>query len=806
MSDDKPAQTGLTVNSEAVLAALPDAAAVMDHSGSIIMVNPAFRQAFGKGPWAGRPVQDVPAPLTLRSLGDGLGLVMPGPLANTSDMPVSNEISAWTFDLASRHVRLTGPVLTLLGFPGAELTIDIDEWASRVAPADRILMSGATWSMMINGLADVEYRVRAQSGEYVWLNLRGGASEYSKDGQPVRYSGFVAGLEHRKRLDQAFIERERALGEAVSAGLAGSWNFDVKASRLTGRGLVMEWLGKPAGGGPVDPDEWLAIVHPDDQETALGVYKRLGRGEPVEVFDYRIRAKQGWRWVRTRGAVVARGKDGKALRVAGVLIDVTSERNYAAALEAEKQRFESLYRSTPVMLHSLDAQGRTLLVNDLWCARMGYSEEEARQRHGWDFFIAEDARRIREEIFPETIRKGSIDHVSLTALTRSGEPIEVRLSAFVEYDGEGQPLIAHGAFSDVSDLNEARRDLERQAAALERSNRELDRFATIASHDLQEPLRKISAFASLLSRRYQDQIDADGRQSLDYLVDAAGRMRRLIDDLLAYSRASKRDLEPEPVNLDALLTETLEGLSLMVAEARAEIDAGPLPEVQADLVLMRLLLQNLLTNALKYRKGPHVRIVVRAEREPDAWRITVADDGIGFDPRFAEKVFAPFPAPAHPRSLCRDRDRAGHLSAGGGAPWRAHLGGRRERARRALPLHPARPARRQRLTARSGGDRLTGPVKHLTGVCRGERVDHAKQAFSRKAGRKQLALRHAALKRGGQGCVHRAGMQAGADRPGRLARQFDGERADQLVEGGLGRPVAVPAAQLVIADGAHTRR
>jgi len=188
----------------------------------------------------------------------------------------------------------------------------------------------------------------------------------------------------------------------------------------------------------------------------------------------------------------------------------------------------------------------------------------------------------------------------------------------------------------------ASRAVEQYAAALERSNRELDRFATVASHDLQEPLRKISAFASLLARRYEDQLDADGRQSLAYLVDAAQRMRRLIDDLLAYSRTSNRDLEFEPVDLGALLTATLDELSLMVSEAQAEIECGPLPDVHADLTLMRLLFQNLLTNALKYRKGTHVRIVVRAEREGEAWRITVADDGIGFDPRFSEKVFAPF--------------------------------------------------------------------------------------------------------------------------------------------------------------------
>jgi len=642
MSDDNAPQHSRDITGEAVLNALPDPAALLDGSGCVLAVNAAFRQAFGDGPWTGRTLEGLPASVTLRAVAGGMTIALPEAAADPREAAQSAQVSAWNFDARTRLLRLTGPVLGLLGLPGEELEVGIDEWAERIAPDDRAMMVGATFSFMASGVADVEYRVRGEDGDYVWLNLRGGVSEYGPDGRPVRYAGFLSGADGRKRLDQNFIERERALVEAVSAGLVGIWNYDVTHQLLSARGTVMEWMGKLPGGGPLALADWMAIVHPDDVEIARIAYQHLGRGEPVELFDHRMRTPSGWRWVRTRGAIVARAEDGRALRSAGVLIDVTGERDYAGALKAEKQRFESLYRSTPVMLHSLDAQGRTLLVNDLWCARMGYSEEEIRGHHGWEFFIPEDARRIRDEIFPHVLSHGAIDAVPLTALTRSGAPIEVRLSAFLERDSEGRPLIAHGAFSDVSDLNAARRALERHAAALERSNRELDRFATVASHDLQEPLRKISAFASLLARRYEDQIDADGRQSLAYLVDAATRMRRLIDDLLAYSRTSNRELEFEPVDLSALLAATLDELSLMVAEARAEIESGPLPTVQADLTLMRLLFQNLLTNALKYRKGAHVRIVVRAERDGEAWRITVADDGIGFDPRFSDKVFAPF--------------------------------------------------------------------------------------------------------------------------------------------------------------------
>lgn len=642
MNQNTPADERPSASGEAVLAALPDPAVLLDASGVVVTANPAFIQAFGEGPWAGRSLRELRAPLTLRTVPGGMMLALSTQPADSGDAGGGGDVSSWSYDTGKRKLRLSGPVVGLLGLPGADLETSIDAWAERVAPEDRPLMAGANLSLMASGMADVEYRLRTESGDYVWLNLRGGVSEYAPDGAPVRFAGILAPVERRKRVEEAFVERERALVEAVNAGLLGTWNFDIKRQRLTARGPALEWMGKPAGGGPITLEEWLAISHPDDTEASRDAYWRLASGETIEAFDHRMRAPDGWRWVRTRNAIVARDKSGTPLRAAGVLIDVTSERAYANALEAQRQRFESLYRFTPVMLHSLDAEGRTTQVNDLWCARMGYSEEEARGRFGWEFFTPEDASRIQEDVFPRVIRDGSIEHVPLTALTRSGEPIEVRLSAFIEYGADGEPRIAHGAFSDVTDLNEAHRDLERQAAALERSNRELDRFATVASHDLQEPVRKISAFASLLARRYENNIDADGRQSLAYLVDAAMRMRQLIDDLLAYSRTSNRELAFESVDLSSLLETVLDELSLLVAEARAEINRGPLPVVRADLTLMRLLIQNLISNALKYRKGEHVRIVVRAEREGPAWRITVADDGIGFDPRFSEKVFAPF--------------------------------------------------------------------------------------------------------------------------------------------------------------------
>jgi PAS domain S-box-containing protein len=331
------------------------------------------------------------------------------------------------------------------------------------------------------------------------------------------------------------------------------------------------------------------------------------------------------------------------LRAAGVIIDIHAEHTYAEALDAERQRFTQVYHATPALLHSIDARGDSLMVSDYWVARMGWPREQVIGAPGWTFMEAASAVRLRDEVIPRTLATGWCENEPAIALTARGERLDLRLSAFVERDADGEPVAAHGVFSDVTDLAQARRTAEDHAAALERSNRELDRFAAIASHDLQEPLRKISAFAGLLQRNLGEGLDPASRQALDFLVDAAGRQRILIDDLLAYSRAANRVFQPKSIALGPVVSEVLASLDLQIEEAGAHMEIGELPAITGDRVLLGLMVRNLLSNALKYRKGPGVQITLAATlTEAGRAVLSVADDGIGIDPVFFEKIFEPF--------------------------------------------------------------------------------------------------------------------------------------------------------------------
>jgi signal transduction histidine kinase len=179
-------------------------------------------------------------------------------------------------------------------------------------------------------------------------------------------------------------------------------------------------------------------------------------------------------------------------------------------------------------------------------------------------------------------------------------------------------------------------------ADLRRSNAELEQFAYVASHDLQEPLRKVASFCQLLQQRYGGQLDDRADQYIGFAVDGARRMQDLINDLLAFSRVGRLENPHTDVDCEALVARAKTDLARVIEETGAVIEAGPLPTVRGDAGLLRLVFQNLLANAIKFRGDAAPVIELAAERQDGAWRFRVSDNGIGIDPEYAERIFVLF--------------------------------------------------------------------------------------------------------------------------------------------------------------------
>jgi light-regulated signal transduction histidine kinase (bacteriophytochrome) len=222
-------------------------------------------------------------------------------------------------------------------------------------------------------------------------------------------------------------------------------------------------------------------------------------------------------------------------------------------------------------------------------------------------------------------------------------------------DENGRAVGLVGISRDITDIKQAEEVLKLYASKLEHSNKELEQFAYIASHDLQEPLRKVTAFGDRLKARYGEALDERGLDYLTRMQSAATRMQRLIDALLTYSRVTTKAQPFEPVNLSQIANEIISDLEIRIEQVAGQVKIGNLPTIDADPTQMRQLMQNLLSNALKFHKPDQPPIVelqaqllnghTRPTSDPAAatfCRLTVQDNGIGFDEKHADRIFQVF--------------------------------------------------------------------------------------------------------------------------------------------------------------------
>jgi PAS domain S-box-containing protein len=233
--------------------------------------------------------------------------------------------------------------------------------------------------------------------------------------------------------------------------------------------------------------------------------------------------------------------------------------------------------------------------------------------------------------------------------TRMGDDRSVLLTLSLLTDESEQPIAIASVAKDISELKRAIGALRRSerktkgtAIELERSNQKLREFARVCSHDLRAPLRAIEKFSQLLHKRYASRLDDTANEFIGYIADGAERMKELIEDLLEYARAETDELEMEETDCEEILEDTLANLEADIAECEAKVTHDPLPTVEADGTQLLQVFQNLISNAIKYRRGEPPKVHVTVQRDREHWRFSVRDNGIGIEPEKLEEIFKPF--------------------------------------------------------------------------------------------------------------------------------------------------------------------
>ncbi|ARJ65382.1 hypothetical protein WV31_06795 [Magnetospirillum sp. ME-1] len=324
--------------------------------------------------------------------------------------------------------------------------------------------------------------------------------------------------------------------------------------------------------------------------------------------------------------------------------DITDRKRAEQRLRESEVRFRSVTQTAADAIISVNGRGDIVSWNVGAERIFGYAEAEALGANV-TMILPEAYRQRHEEGLRRAVTTGDAPILGVPSLfeglRRDGQvfPVELTLSRWEMDNGAFFTAILR----DVTERKLAEQELAERTAELERSNAELQQFAYVASHDLQEPLRTVTSFLQLLRRRYDGALDDNAREYIHFAADGAARMHRLITDLLVYSRVSTHGRTFEKVRMEAVLDLVLTNLGAAIEEAGAEIARDPLPEVDADQIQMVSLLQNLVGNAIKYRApGTVPRVHVGAVRDGDTWTFSVRDNGIGIDPKYFERVFVIF--------------------------------------------------------------------------------------------------------------------------------------------------------------------
>ena len=335
--------------------------------------------------------------------------------------------------------------------------------------------------------------------------------------------------------------------------------------------------------------------------------------------------------------------DQTLLTAVATMISSTFELEYVHRQLIDSRRaYQELYDGSPDMYLAIDADtGCVRLCNQTAATRLGWSKDELVGKPILELYHPECHGDVQATL--ALVRAiGHVENVRLSVRTRAGDRIPVRLSARAVRAADGRVVYSVSSWRDVSDLEQAERMLEENNELLLRSNTELERFAYVASHDLQEPLRMVSSFTSLLAEDLGDALTERQRKWADFAVDGAVRMRGLIDGLLTYSKLGVSPPNPQPVALQEIVDEVEGVLAQHLADVGGRIEAQGLPSVRADRLQLYQVMQNLLSNGLRYRSDAPPVLQVTAEQSGDDWVVSVCDNGRGIDPSHHDKVFLMF--------------------------------------------------------------------------------------------------------------------------------------------------------------------
>ena len=449
--------------------------------------------------------------------------------------------------------------------------------------------------------------------------------------------GVATDITEQKRADRALVASEQRLRLATETAELGIWDWDLARNVVAWDPQMYRFYGLPLQAAmQVAYQDWAGTVLPEDLAEQERILQATARGGGRSEREFRIRRASDGQIRHIHAAEICVTDDsGRPVRVVGVNRDITERKQEEEALAQEAERRRVLFEQSQDGIVVLDLGGRVVELNQSFANLLGYSMEEAQQLHIWDW----DSQWTKEELLEKLAALAKIGATFETHHRRkNGMQLDVEVSSGgVKWRGRTLVFAVHREIS-LRKLLEARQ--RKLLDELSRSNTDLEQFAYVASHDLKSPLRAIDSLAGWLQEDLANVLVGDSRKHLDLLRHRTHRMERLLDDLLAYSRAGRVPADIVRTDTSRLLAEIVEMISPPPGFTVTSVPT--LPVFATAVTPLRQVITNLIANAIKHHDRPSGAIELSARRVGERYEFTIADDGPGIPPEFHERIFGMF--------------------------------------------------------------------------------------------------------------------------------------------------------------------
>jgi len=539
----------------------------------------------------------------------------------------------WDWDLKNDSVWWGENIYNLFGYSSPEVYANIRWWYENLHPEDRDRVIHGIHAVIRGGRNywTDEYRFRRTDNTYAYVLDRGYVA-YNEKKEPVRMIGAIMDITAR-RLAEETHSRLAAIVEYCNDAIIS----------LTFEGRIVSWNSSAEKiygytFAEVENRGCSFLAPPGREEEDFTLIEQVLAGVRVEDFETQRLRKDGRQIDVSKTMSLIKNSAGDNTGISLIVRDITERKRMRKQMEVQAQILAQV--SDAVV--ATDPEGKITYLNGASEALFGVTSQRAIGCRVEEIGHCQWLNPIANERLREILKVEGSFQAEKQLDCMDGQRVHLESSISVLRDLDGSVLGFLEVFRDVTPRKQAEERLKLQTQELVRSNQELVQFAYVASHDLKEPLRMVTNFVRLLERKYKGKLDQEADEFINYAVDGALRMYELINDLLAYSRVGTRREPFHLTNLNEVLESVTSNLSVSIAETGARVHYTDLPVVVADPIQMVQLLQNLISNAIKFRGREAPLVQISAEQREKDWLLQVKDNGIGIDPRFSERIFIIF--------------------------------------------------------------------------------------------------------------------------------------------------------------------